>query len=73
MTHISDDTVAGANDLQMHRAADVLLVYAQRVGADESNFRDLLADLMHYADTYGLDFYDELRIARDNYLEELGA
>jgi hypothetical protein len=33
----------------------------------ESDLRDLLSDLMHYAAAQGMDFDDELRIARDNF------
>ncbi len=32
--------------------------------------RDALADLLHYCDANGIDFDDELRIARANHEEE---
>ena len=37
---------------------------------DESNIRDLLADIQHYCDKYSIDFANELRIASDNYQAE---
>jgi hypothetical protein len=53
------------------RGARTLLdFYAFEYGEDESNLRDLLADLMHHADNQGLDFNNELRIARDHYEAE---
>lgn len=33
----------------------------------ETTVRDCLADLMHWCDAEGMDFENELRIARDNY------
>lgn len=40
-------------------------------GDDETNLRDLLADLMHFADAMGIDFHDQVRIAGDNYAGEI--
>lgn len=40
-------------------------------GDDETNLRDLLADLMHFADAIGIDFHNQVRIAGDNYAEEI--
>ena len=39
--------------------------------ADESNIRDLLADIQHYCDKHSIDFVNELRIASDNYQAEI--
>lgn len=52
------------NEARADRAGRVLDIYAQRVGCDESNLTDLLADLMHRAHLYqGDDFTDHLRRA----------
>jgi hypothetical protein len=44
-----------------------------RAVADEADFRDLLCDLMHYARREGIDFDNEMRIARDHFDVETGA
>jgi hypothetical protein len=37
----------------------------------ENALRDLLADMLHFCDIYGVDFENELRVARDNHLSEV--
>ena len=58
---------------------EIAQLYAQRAGLSEENYgdefhqlvvRDMLADLMHYADSVGVDFRYELGIAEDHYKEE---
>jgi hypothetical protein len=53
-------------------SADALEAYCAAKGddMDESTLRDLLADLMHYSASNGVDFDNELCIARINYEEE---
>lgn len=58
------------------RAHNVLVCYSIEAGiAFEGRdlvLRDLLADLMHYADTFdGFDFDAELEAAREFYLDEI--
>jgi hypothetical protein len=55
----------------------LMLVYAQYAGVDASDERehlvcDLLADLMHYCNEYGVTFAEELSLATDHFNEELG-
>lgn len=57
------------------RAARTMAAYAVILGdgngqPDESTLRDLLADLMHYADRERLDWGQEVRSAVDNYAAE---
>ena len=48
------------------------LVYQQYTGSErETVVIDMLADLMHYADEYGDDFADALRIATNHHTEEI--
>jgi hypothetical protein len=55
----------------------LMLTYNKWTGLEESDretaVRDMLADLMHLSDEYGIDFQDQLRIATDNYDAELPA
>ena len=61
------------NEARACRAADVVQFYGDQHGTDpDAPCRDLLADLMHWADTYGVDFHDELRIATNHYNTEMG-
>jgi hypothetical protein len=39
-------------------------------GPKDDGVRDLLADLMHFAKAEGLDFDNELRAAREHFVEE---
>lgn len=63
------------NEKRAMRIADLMLIYMQRMGTEdeprELNFRDMLTDMMHYADVYGIDFNHELSMATDNYSEEV--
>lgn len=38
---------------------------------DQTNLRDILADLMHWAGSKGLDFNNELCVGWNNYLDEV--
>jgi hypothetical protein len=54
------------------RIPPTLATYAEALGdgngePDESTMRDLLTDLMHYSEQSGIDFDQELRVARHNY------
>jgi hypothetical protein len=44
-------------------ARSALAYFSDKIGKDESNFRDLLTDLMFIAEEDGLDFQHELEIA----------
>ena len=65
------------NATRADRAFRLTLVYRQWIGADEDDpetvLADLLADLMHNADTEGSDFDAVLDRARSHYAEEVGA
>jgi hypothetical protein len=53
-------------------ACRTLLVYQQYTGSNkEDALRDLLSDLMHWADEQGFDFGYELEWARTHYAEEI--
>jgi NTP pyrophosphatase (non-canonical NTP hydrolase) len=56
-------------DMRIARAAKAL--WASEYEDSKEEIRDLLADLMHYADCYAIDFDDELRIARDHHAAEV--
>ena len=64
------------NTTRADRAFRLTLVYRQWIGADEDDpetvLADLLADLMHNADTEGSDFDAALDRARSHYAEETG-
>ena len=64
------------NATRADRAFRLTLVYRQWIGADEDDpetvLADLLADLMHNADTEGSDFDATLDRARMHYAEETG-
>lgn len=49
-----------------------IMYFEQQSGDDRDNsLRDLLANLMHWADEQGEDFDDALRVARMNYAAEV--
>ena len=54
-------------EVHIEKVAACLLNYDD----DESNVRDLLADILHYCDKHSIDFTNELRIASDNYQAEI--
>ena len=50
------------------KRADVAMkAYKKIAGTDESNLRDLLTDLFHWADAHGEDLGRVLQAARKNY------
>lgn len=53
--------------LCVERVEKILKAYEEGVWG----LRDLLADLRHYADAKDIDFFDEDRVAHDNYGEEI--
>lgn len=57
------------NDERVSRAEAALEEY---YSDEDACLRDLLADLMHWAASKGVDFFDELRIAEGTYAEEGG-
>ena len=61
------------NEQRASRVADALQYrdYLECRGEEATAVRDLLADLRHYCDLYGIDFAEQDRIAHDNYLAEL--
>lgn len=63
----------GDNNARASFGAVALSAFIRRVGADEpaTEFADLLADLMHLADSMGIDFDFVLGRAERNYREEL--
>lgn len=54
-------------------AETALKAFEKVTGSDakEEGVRDLLADMMHYCDVNDIDFANELRVATDNYDEEI--
>lgn len=55
-----------------HAGAWLVEKYASIPGMDaECAFRDLLADLMHYADREGIDFWAEVEAADRHHLAEV--
>jgi len=48
-------------------ARSALAYYSDKIGEDESNFRDLLTDLMFIAAEDGIDFAKEFGIAYWNF------
>jgi hypothetical protein len=61
------------NERRVDRAAKAIWAgeYLQDRKDHETAIRDLLSDLRHYCDCYGVDFSNEDRIAHDNYSAEL--
>jgi putative protein kinase ArgK-like GTPase of G3E family len=70
--HIVGDP-QGDNNARASFAAVALSAFIRRVGSDEpvTEFSDLLADLMHLADSMGIDFDSVLATAERNHREEL--
>lgn len=67
-------TTQHTNETRATIAAGVIDIYKERTGADQHDaLADLLADMMHWADTQGLDFDHELRRARGYYEDEVTA
>lgn len=67
-------TTQHTNETRATIAAGLIDIYKERTGADQYDaLADLLSDVMHWADTQGLDFDDELRRARNNYESEATA
>lgn len=60
------------NGQRAERAYRALDYWRKGDEADEADFSDLLADLMHYADEQGLDFDRESQRARSHYYTERG-
>jgi hypothetical protein len=63
------------NQDRAQRIPPALAAYVAATGdgngePDETTMRDLLADLMHYSQQNGIDFDQELRIARHHYEHE---
>ena len=61
-------------DLIQSRIIGAVDAYGHETEAEtpDAKLRDMLGDLRHYADAYGLDFGKEDRAAHQVYLEELG-
>lgn len=57
------------NEQRVDRAGRMMDIYAQRCDETDHDtlLGDLLADLMHWADCYGLDFERKLTSATVNY------
>ena len=70
--HIVGDP-QGDNNARASFGAVALSAFIKRVGSDvpETELADLLADLMHLADSMGLDFDAALATAERNHREEL--
>jgi hypothetical protein len=60
------------NEDRASRVEQALSAYCTARGGndDEADFRDLLADMMHYANVNDLNFNKELKTARMNYNAE---
>lgn len=63
----------GDNNARAAFGAVALSAFIKHVGKDvpETEFADLLADLMHLADAMGIDFDSALATAERNHREEL--
>ncbi len=61
-----------SNEKRINAAEQALEAHTQvkDPGTDEINFGDLLADMMHYARQYNIDFELELSMARRNFEAE---
>lgn len=70
--HIVGDP-QGDNNARAAYGAVALSAFIRHVGSDvpETEFADLLADLMHLADSMGIDFDSALATAGRNHREEL--
>ena len=55
------------NDIRAERAEAALAEY----GSDDEALRDILSDLMHWADRKGVDFSEELAFAEGHYEAEV--
>lgn len=62
---------AHENIRRSNRAARALRAFRGKEVMDEADFRDLLANLMHYARRHAYDFETELAKARRNFEEEI--
>lgn len=61
------------NEERDERAYRILVIYGQRSDSDQGDWlRELLTDLMHYADGYGHDFATELEEAQQHHAEQTG-
>lgn len=61
------------HDVRLERAARAVSAYrAAHDEGDGAGLRDLLADLMHWCDAYGVDFQHESNIAHSFHAEEDG-
>lgn len=60
------------NEQRAEQAYRTILYFEQQPGVGrESSLKDLLCNLMHWADEQGEDFDDALEVARMNYEAEI--
>ena len=64
------------NEVRASRIDTVMQAYCQALegrdfDGDEDDVKDLLTDLMHFCVRDGIDFENNLRVARDNYEHEM--
>lgn len=62
---------AHKNIERSNRASRALKAFRGKEVMDEADFRDLLANLMHYARRHAYNFENELATARRNFEEEI--
>lgn len=60
------------NERRVRRVVELtdILDDQYEVGEFDTNVTDVLADLLHYCKFYGVDFDNQLRIARTHFEEE---
>lgn len=60
------------NSQRAEQAHRCVMYFEQQTRSDrENSLKDLLANLMHWADQHGQDFEDALRVARMHYEAEV--
>jgi len=65
------DQTQDTNDIRAHRARVAIDVYLGLPGVDpDCPIRDLLADMMHFCVSRGIDFDRELKLAVGNFEAE---
>ena len=61
----------GMNETRLKRAKAAINAWCSPHRPCETDFSDLLCDLMHYADKHALCFKDQVRIAKRNHEREV--
>lgn len=59
------------NCLRIRTGKELIKLYADRFGEDESNGRDIIADVLHALHAEGKDSLGELKVAVGHFIEEI--